>query len=162
MTTEPQSVRDNALPDEVIRLLDDPAHPDGRAVHHLLTVDDHGRPHATLSSANQWWTGPGRLVCVLDAGRTSHNLSQRPQSLLLVVGTSQVYSIRVSSTAIKEVTDHRVVVVFDVVSVESDTRGVTLTPMLFEATDELIGREQISQNTVSLAAQLAQGREAAK
>lgn len=155
-------MQDHALPDEVIGLLGDPTRPGGRAVHHLLTVDDHGRSHATLSSASQWWTGHGRLVCVLVAGRASRYLSQRPQALLLVVGTREAYSIGLSNTTIKRVADGQVVVVFDVVAVQSDSRGVALTPMLFEATDELIGREQISQSVISVAAELAKGREAGK
>jgi hypothetical protein len=159
MTPGPLSAHDNALPDEVTRLLTDPATAGVRAIHHLLTVDDQGRPHATLSSASQWWTGPGRVVCVLDAGRTARYLSRRPQALLLVVGALHAYSVRLLSSTIKEVADGQVAVVFDVVSVEHDSRGVALTPMSFEATDELTGRERISRDAIAVAAQLARGRE---
>ena len=147
---------DTELPDEVVRLLNDPATGGVQAVQPLFTVDDQGCPHATLSSARQWWTGHGRLVCVLVAGRTSRHLSQRPGALLLVVGARQVYSVRLRSTMIQNLQDRRVAVVFDVTGIESDTREVTLTPMLFQATDELARRERISDRAAATAAQLAQ------
>ena len=147
---------DTKLPDEVVRLLNDPATGGVQAVQPLFTVDDQGCPHATLSSARQWWTGHGRLVCVLVAGRTSRYLSQRPGALLLVVGARQVYSVRLRSTMIQNLQDRRVAVVFDVTGVESDTREVALTPMLFQATDELARRERISDRAAATAAQLAQ------
>jgi hypothetical protein len=150
-------VSDIQLPDEVIALLDGPPAVGGeQAVQPLFTVDDQGCPHATLSSARQWWTGDEHLVCVLTAGRTSRYLSQRPQALLLVVGARQVYSVRLRAALIQEVEDRRVAVVFDVTAVESDTRGVTLTPMLFQATDELARQERISDRATAAAAQLAQ------
>jgi hypothetical protein len=125
---------DTELPDEVVRLLNDPADGGEQAVQPLFTVDDQGCLHATLSSARQWWTCDEHLVCVLVAGRTSRYLSQRPRALLLVVGARQVYSVRLRSIQIQEVGDRRVAVVFDVTAVESDTRDVALTPMLFQAT----------------------------
>jgi hypothetical protein len=143
------------LPDEVVRLLSDPAVDGQQAVQPLLTVDDQGCPHATLSSARQWWIGDRRLVCVLTAGRTSSYLSQRPPALLLVVGARQVYSVRLRATIIQEVEDRRVAVVFDVTAVETDTRGVALTPALFEVTDELAGQERIGDRAVAIAALLA-------
>lgn len=147
---------DTELPDEVVRLLNDPAVGGKQAVQQLFTVDDQGCPHATLSSAGQWWTGDGRLVCVLLAGRTTSYLAQRPLALLLVVGAHQAYSVRLSSTTIQDVEDRRVAVVFDVTAVESDTRGVALIPMLFEATDELARRERIGGDAAATATQLAQ------
>jgi hypothetical protein len=149
-------VPDTGLPDEIVRLLNDPAAGGKQAVQPLFTVDDQGFPHATLSSARQWWTGDGRLVCVLVAGRTSSYLSRRPQALLLVVGARQAYSVRLRSTKIEQVEDRRVAVVFDVTAVESDTRGVALTPALFQATDELGRRERITDRAASAAARLAQ------
>jgi hypothetical protein len=149
-------VSDVELPDEAVRLLNDPAVGGEQAVHPLFTVDGEGCPHPTLSSARQWWTGDEHLVCVLVAGRTSRYLSQRPRALLLVVGARQVYSIRLRSTLIREVGDRRVAVVFDVTAVESDTRGVPLTPMLFQATGELARQERISDRAAATAAQLAQ------
>jgi hypothetical protein len=146
---------DTKLPDEVVRLLNDPAAGGEQAIQPLFTVDDQGFPHATLSFAPQWWTGDRRLVCVLTAGRTSSYLSQRPQALLLVVGARQAYSVRLRSIKIEEVEDRRVAVVFDVTAVESDTRGVALTPALFQATGELARQEQISDRGAAAAAQLA-------
>jgi hypothetical protein len=147
---------DAALPDEVVRVLNDPAVGGNQAVQQLFTVDDEGCPHATLSSARQWWTGDGRLVCVLVAGRTSSHLSQRPHALLLVVGARQAYSVRLHMNMIQDVEASRVAVVFDVTTVESDTREVALTPMLFRATDELARRELIGERATARAAQLAQ------
>jgi hypothetical protein len=147
---------DSELPDEVIRLLNDAAVGGEQPVHQLLTVDDEGRPHATLSSARQWWIGDGRLVCVLVAGRTTRYLSERPQALLLVVGARQAYSIRLTGTSIQDVEDRRVAVVFDIEDVASDSRGVALTPMLFHATDELARRESIGEQAAATATQLAQ------
>ena len=146
---------DIELPDEAVRLLNDPGVGAEQAVLPLFTVDDQGCPHATLSSARQWWTGDEHLVCVLVAGRTSRYLSQRPRALLLAVGARQVYSVRMRSTLIQEVEDRWVAVVFDVTAVESDTRDVALTPMLFEATGELARRERISDRAAATAAQLA-------
>jgi hypothetical protein len=154
--TGPLSVPDTELPGEVVRLLNVPAVGGEQAVQPLFTVDDQGCPHATLSSARQWWTGDEHLVCVLVAGRTSRYLSQRPRALLLVVGARQVYSVRLRSILIREVEDRRVAVVFDVTAVESDTRDVALTPMLFQATDELARQETISDRVAAAAAQLAQ------
>jgi hypothetical protein len=148
-------VPDTELPDEVVRLLNDPAVGGEQAVHPLFTVDGQGCPHPTLSSARQWWTGDERLVCVLVAGRTSRYLSQRPLALLLVVGVRRVYFVRLRSTLIQEVGDRRVAVVFDVTAVESDTRDVPLTPILFQATDELARQERISDRAAATAAQLA-------
>jgi hypothetical protein len=147
---------DTELPDEVIRLLDDSAIGSEQAVHPLFTVDDEGCPHATLSSARQWWIGDGRLVCVLVAGRTTRYLSERPMALLLVVGVRQAYSIRLRSSVIQDVEHRRVAVVFNAEEVESDGRGVELTPMLFHATEELARRELIGERAAALAAQLAQ------
>jgi hypothetical protein len=147
---------DSELPDEVIRLLNDAAVGGEQPVHQLLTVDDQGRPHATLSSARQWWIGDRRLVCVLVAGRTTRYLSERPQALLLVVGASLAYSIRLTSTRIQDVEDRRAAVVFDIQEVESDTRGVALTPILFHATEELARQESIGEHASAAAAQLAQ------
>jgi hypothetical protein len=149
-------VSDTELPCEVVRLLNDPAAGGEQAVQPLFTVDDQGFPHATLSSARQWWTGDEHLVCVLTAGRTSNYLSQRPQALLLVVGARQVYSVRLRSTLIQAAGDRWVAVVFDVTAVESDTRDVALTPMLFQATGELARQEWISDRAAATAAQLAQ------
>jgi hypothetical protein len=147
---------DNELPDEVVRLLTDAAVGGGeQPVHQLFTVDDEGRPHATLSSARQWCIGDGRLVCVLVAGRTTRYLSERPQALLLVVGARHAYSIHLTSNSIQDVEDRRVTVVFDITDIESDTRGVALTPMLFHATDELARRESISEHAAAIAGQLA-------
>jgi hypothetical protein len=146
---------DIELPDEVVRLLNDPGTSGEQAVQPLFTVDDQGCPHATLSSARQWWTGDGRLVCVLVAGRTSRYLSQRPRALLLVVGARHVYSLRLRSTLIQEVEDRRVAVVFNVTAVEGDTRDVALIPMLFQATAELARQERISDRAAATAAQLA-------
>jgi hypothetical protein len=147
------------LPDEVVRLLSDPPAVGGRqAVQPLLTVDDQGCPHATLSSARQWWIGDRRLVCVLTAGRTSGYLSRRPRALLLVVGARQAYSVRLHATGIQEVEDRRVAVVFDVTAVQSDSRGVALTPALFQVTDELARQERIGDRAAAMAAQLAQRR----
>ena len=146
---------DTELPDEVVRLLNDPATGGVQAVQPLFTVDDQGCPHATLSSARQWWTGHGRLVCVLVAGRTTHYLAQRPQALLLVIGARQAYSVRLHATQIQEMEDRRDVVVFDVTAVESDTRGVALTPMLFQATAELARQERIGDRAAATAARLA-------
>lgn len=146
---------DTELPDEVARLLNDPAIGGEQAVQPLFTIDDQGCPHATLSSARQWWTGDEHLVCVLAAGRTTRYLSQRPRALLLVVGAREVYSVRLRATLIQEVGDRRVAVVFDVTTVESDTRGVALTPMMFQATDELARQERISDRAAATAAQLA-------
>jgi hypothetical protein len=152
----PISVPDVELPDEVVRQLmnsDDY----NQIVLPLFTVDEQGWPHATLSSVRQWWIGDGRLSFVLAAGRTSEYLSQRPQALLLNVGERHAYSVRLYRTAMQqEVEDHRIVVVFDVTAVESDTRGVGLTPMLFQATDELVSQESISERTAAAAAELAQ------
>jgi hypothetical protein len=148
-------VSDIALPAEVVRLLNDPATGGEQAVQPLLTVDDQGCPHATLSSARQWWTGDEHLVCVLVAGRTTRYLARRPRALLLVVGAYQAYSIRLRSTLIQEVEDRRVAVVFDVTAIESDTRGVALAPMLFQATDELAQRERIGDRAAATAARLA-------
>jgi hypothetical protein len=147
---------DGELPDEVVWLLNDAAVGGEQPVHQLLTVDDEGRPHATLSSARQWWIGDRRLVCVLVAGRTTRYLSERPQALLLVVGASQAYSIRLTSTRIQDVEDRRVAVAFDIEEVQSDTRGVALTPMLFHATDELARQESIGEHASTAAAQFAQ------
>jgi hypothetical protein len=61
-----------------------------------------------------------------------------------VVGARQVHSVRLRSIQIQEVGDRRVAVVFDVTAVESDTRDVALTPMLFQATAELARQERIS------------------
>jgi len=120
-------------------------------------VNDQGYPHATLSSARQWWIGDGRLSFVLVAGRTSDYLSQRPEALLLIVGERDAYSVRLHRTAMQqEVEDRRVVVVFDVTAAEDDTRGGGLTPMLFHATDELARQERISEYTAAVAAQLVQ------
>ncbi len=58
------------------------------------------------------------------------------------MGTLRAYSIRLHSAMIEKAGDGRIVVAFDVIAVESDTRGVALTPMQFEATDELTRREQ--------------------
>jgi hypothetical protein len=146
---------DTKLPDEVVRLLDDPGVGAKQAIQPLFTVDDQGFPHASLSSARQWWTGDRRLVCVLTAGRTSNYLSQRPQALLLVVGAHQAYSVRLRSIKIEQVEDRRVAVVFDVTGIDSDTRGVALTPALFQATDELARQERISDRAAATAAQLA-------
>jgi len=149
---------DTGLPDEVVRLLDDPDDPAvgaKQAIQSLFTVDDQGFPHATLSSARQWWTGDRRLVCVITAGRTSSYLSQRPQALLLVVGARHAYYVRLRSIKIEQVEDRRVAVVFDVIAVESDTRGVALTPALFQATDELASQERISNRAAATAARLA-------
>lgn len=147
---------DTELPDEVVRLLNDPAVGGEQAVQPLFTVDDQGCPHATLSCARQWWTGNEHLVCVLVAGRTSRYLSQRPRALLLVVGARQVYSVRLRSTLIQELEDRRVAVVFDVTAVRSDTRDVALTPMLFQASDELARHERIGDRAAATTAQLAQ------
>ena len=146
------------LPDEVVRLLSEPAAGGRQAVQPLLTVDDQGCPHATLSSARQWWIGDRRLVCVLTAGRTSGYLSQRPRALLLVVGARQVYSVRLRATGIQEIEERRVAAVFDVTAVESDSRGVALTPALFQVTDELARQERIGDRAAAIAAQLAQRR----
>jgi hypothetical protein len=144
------------LPEEVVRLLNDAAIGGEQAVHQLLTVDDQGRSHATLSSARQWWIGDRRLVCVLVAGRTTRYVSERPQALLLVVGALQAYSIHLRSTLVQDVEDRRAAVVFDIEEVASDSRGVALTPMLFHATDELARRESISEHTAATAARLAE------
>jgi hypothetical protein len=149
-------VSDTELPDEVVAVLNDPAAGGEQAVQPLFTVDDQGCPHATLSSARQWQTGDEHLVCVLVAGRTTRYLAQRPRALLLVVGARQVCSVRLRRTLIQEVEDRRVAVVFDVTAVESDTRGVALTPMLFQATDELARQERISDRAAATAALLAQ------
>jgi hypothetical protein len=123
----------------------------------LFTVNDRGYPHANLSSARQWWIGDGCLSFVLVAGRTSDYLSQRPEALLLIVAERDAYSVRLHRTVMQqEVEDRRVVVVFDVTAAEGDTRGVGLTPMLFQATDELARQERISEHTAAVAAQLAQ------
>jgi hypothetical protein len=148
-------VSDIELPGEVVRLLNDPAIGGEQAVQPLFTIDDQGCPHATLSSARQWWTGDEHLVCVLVAGRTTRYLSQRPVALLLVVGAHQVYSVRLRAALIQELEDRRVAVVFDVTAVESDTRDVALTPMLFQATDQLARQERISDRAAATAAQLA-------
>jgi hypothetical protein len=147
---------DRELPDEVIRLLNDRAVGGEQPVHQLLTVDDEGRPHATLSSARQWWIGNGRLVCVLIAGRTTRYLSERPQALLLVMGASKAYSIHLHTILIQDVEDRRTAVVFDIDDIASDSRGVALTPMLFHATDELARQESIGEQAAATAAQLAQ------
>jgi hypothetical protein len=147
---------DTGLPGEVVRLLDDDAAVDGwQAIHQLFTVDDQGFPHATLSSARQWWAGDERLACVLVAGRTTSYLSRRPQALLLVVGAHQAYSVRLRSTRTEPAEDRRVAVAFDVIAVESDTRAVALTPALFQATDELGRQERISESAAATAARLA-------
>jgi hypothetical protein len=57
---------------------------------------------------------------------------------------------------IQDVEASRVAVVFDVTTVDSDTREVALTPMLFQATDELARREPIGERATATAAQLAQ------
>jgi hypothetical protein len=149
-------VPDTELPDEVVRLLNDPAAGREQPVLPLFTVDDQGFPHATLSSARQWWIGDERLVCVFAAGRTTRYLSQRPQALLLVTGARQAYSVRLRAARIQDTDDRRAAVAFDVTATESDTRGVTLTPMLFQATDELARQERISDHAAATAAQLAQ------
>jgi hypothetical protein len=154
-TTRPLSVSDTELPDEVAALLNDAAAGGEQAVQPLFTVDDQGCPHATLSSARQWWTGDEHLVCVLVAGRTTRYLAQRPQALLLVIGARQAYSVRLHATQIQEMEDRRDVVVFDVTAVESDTRGVALTPMLFQATAELARQERIGDRAAATAARLA-------
>jgi hypothetical protein len=59
-------------------------------------------------------------------------------------------------TMIQDVEDRQVAVVFDVTAVESDTRGVALTPALFQATDELARQERIGDRAAAAAAQLAQ------
>jgi hypothetical protein len=92
---------------------------------------------------------------VLVAGRTIRYLAQRPQALLLVIGARQAYSVRLRATQIQEMEDRRVVVVFDVTAVESDTRGVALTPMLFQATAELARQERIGDRAAATAARLA-------
>jgi len=148
-------VSDTELPDEVAALLNDAAAGDEQEVQPLFTVDDQGCPHATLSSARQWWTGDEHLVCVHGAGRTIRYLAQRPQALLLVIGARQAYSVRLRATQIQEMEDRRVVVVFDVTAVESDTRGVALTPMLFQATAELARQERIGDRAAATAARLA-------
>jgi hypothetical protein len=51
--------------------------------------------------------------------------------------------------------DRRDVVVFDVTAVESDTRGVALTPMLFQATAKLARQERIGDRAAATAARLA-------
>jgi len=149
---------DSELPDEVVRLLNGGTVGGGQPVHQLFTVDDQGRPHATLSSARQWWIGDARLVCVLVAGRTSRYLSERPRALLVVVGARHAYSIHLTSNGIQDVEDRRVAVVLDIEDVASDSRGVALTPMLFHATDELARRESIGEHAAATAAQLAQQR----
>jgi hypothetical protein len=149
---------DTDLPGEVVGLLNHRPVGGHQAVQPLFTVDDLGRPHATLSSTHQWWVGEKHLVCVLVSGRTSRYLSQRPQALLLVVGACQVYSVRLLSSRIQEIEDRRVAVVFDVVDVESDTREVAMTPMLFQATDELARLERIGERAAATANQLAQSR----
>ena len=146
---------DTELPEEVVRLLNAPAADREQPVQPLFTVDDQGFPHATLSSARQWWTGDGRLVCVLAAGRTARYLSQRPQALLLVTGARQAYSVRLRATKIEQVEDRRVAIAFDVTATGTDTRDVTLTPMLFQATRELARQERISDHAAATAAQLA-------
>jgi hypothetical protein len=148
-------VSDAELPDEVVALLNDPAGGGEQAVQPLFTVDDQGCPHATLSSARQWRTGDEHLVCVLVAGRTTRYLAQRPRALLLVIGARQAYSVRLRAARIQEVEGRRVAVVFDVTAVESDTRGVALTPMLFQATAELARHERISDRAAATAARLA-------
>jgi hypothetical protein len=57
---------------------------------------------------------------------------------------------------IQEVRDRRVAVVFDVTAVESDTRGVALTPALFQATGELARQERTGDRAAATGAQLAQ------
>jgi hypothetical protein len=153
--TGPLSVPDTELPDEVIAVLNDPAAGGEQAVQPLFTVDDQGCPHATLSSARQWWTGGAHLVCVLDAGRTTRYLAQRPGALLLVIGARQAYSVRLRAAQIQQVEDRRVAVVFNVTAVDSDTRGVALTPMRFQATDELARQERISDRAAATAERLA-------
>jgi hypothetical protein len=154
----PPSVSDIELPAEVVRQLANSAD-DQQIVLPLFTMNDRGYPHATLSSARQWWIGDGQLSFVLVAGRTSNYLSMRPEALLLIVGERNAYSVRLCRTVMQqEVQDRRVVVVFDVTAVENDTRGVGLTPMLFRATDELARQERISERTAGVAAQLARGR----
>jgi hypothetical protein len=149
-------VSDPGLPDEVVALLNNLAADGEQAVQPLFTVGDQGYPHATLSSARQWYTGDEHLVCVLVAGRTTRYLAQRPQALLLVIGASQAYSVRLRATQIQEVENRWVAVVFDVTAVESDTRDVALTPMLFHATHQLARQERISGRAAATAARLAQ------
>jgi hypothetical protein len=146
------------LPDEVVGLLKHRAVGGHQAVQPLITVDDLGCPHTTLSSTHQWWVGEEHLVCVLVEGRTTRYLLQRPQALLLVVGRRRAYYVRLLCSRVQEVEDRRLAVVFDVVDVERDTRGVALTPMLFEATDELARLERIGDHAAASAAQLAQSR----
>jgi hypothetical protein len=155
MMTRFNPAPDRKLPDEVIRLLKDAAVGGRQAVYQLLTVGDEGWPHAALSSARQWWVGDERVACVILAGRTSRYLSEHPQALLFVVGARRAYSIRLSCTVIEDAGEGRVVVAFDVIAADSDTRDVALTPMQFEASDELTRLEQASQNAAALAAQLA-------
>lgn len=146
---------DIKLPAEVVRQLAN-SDDDKQIALPLFTVDDRGYPHATLSSARQWWIGDGHLSFVLVAGRTSDYLSHRPQALLLIVGERDAYSVHLRRSVMQqELQDRRVVVVFDVTAVEKDTRGVGLTPMLFQATDELARQERISEHTAATAAQLA-------
>jgi hypothetical protein len=152
----PPSVSDIELPAEVARQLTNSDN-GKQIVLPLFTVSDQGYPHATLSSSRQWWIGDGHLSFVLVAGRTSDYLSHRPQALLLIVGERDAYSVHLRRTVMQqEVQDRRVVIVFDVTAVENDTRGVGLTPMLFQATDELARQERISEHTAATAAQLAQ------
>jgi hypothetical protein len=109
---------DIRLPDEVIALLDS-LPPDGgrQAVQPLFSVDDQGRPPATPPSARQWWTGDGRLVCVLTAGHPSSHLALCARALL-VAAARQAYSVRLRVALIQEVGDRRVAVVFDVTAVD--------------------------------------------
>jgi hypothetical protein len=149
-------VSDVELPCEVVRQLTN-SDDDMQIVLPLFTVNDRGYPHATLSSARQWWIGHGQLSFVLVPGRTSDYLSHRPEALLLIVGERDAYSVRLHRTSMQqEVEDHRVVVVFDVTAAEADTRGVGLTPMLFQGTEELARQERISEHTAAVAARLAQ------
>jgi len=68
---------DTKLPDEVVRLLNDPAAGGEQAIQPLFTVDDQGCPHATLSSARQWWPATGAWSAWAEVGEPGQEVAVR-------------------------------------------------------------------------------------
>lgn len=106
----------------------------------LLTVDSGGFPFVCLLSTRQLAVRGEHIVALVHGRRTASNLERDGRATLHVIheGASVLAGLQVSS--LKEL-EMKTLFFFDVVTIESERRSTTLTPIAYHLDQDVLDAE---------------------
>jgi hypothetical protein len=108
----------------------------------LVTVDDGGYPHVALLSRSEMDVAPGEVavLAVIGSSRTRANLARDGKAALIATGATSAYYLKLQ--LLRSIEDEGAMgCAFEAVEFKEDSLGIPLTPMGFQATDDIARME---------------------